>query len=439
MKRIAICSFLILFCASLCRAQSVRLGNVVCNPGAHFTVPVEIDHVEGVASVYLLITYDPLLLVLTDVKAGSLADHFDTDFLMSEEPGVIELVTFGKRNGEMRSARGGSVALLSFAAREGSAGSYSDLTLSDVRINERTMTADLTVGAGLQPTNGLMRAFATTESCTERRGTGPLTVIADTELNHLTLLPGDQLQVSDKQTPVIVKGDLTVTEAIGLQKPEHGWATATYKVLKTTAKDVTFTIEGEQPDAYTVTTIEEDGMMLYSLKVSMDDEVPITLPSDVDLDASALNALRDLLADRMEGATTITVIGSTAAIEAGLDLGIVPETTLNDGMLTAMFAMPQLVIKSFEPKFGRVNVQVIPAGNASVGKAMATGVLHVFGTESLLVPMTEIENPEIDLTAYLGSERRGEVSVVVELGQKTFIKVVAGRTSLTTFEKGDDK
>ena len=52
---------------------------------------------------------------------------------------------------------------------------------------------------------------------------------------------------------------------------------------------------------------------------------------------------------------------------------------------------------------------------------------------------TEIENPEIDLTAYLGSETRGEVSVVVELGQKTFIKVVVGRTSLTTFEKGDDK
>ena len=167
MKRILL--LLCLFTCVILSAQTVRLGNVVGNPKARFTIPVELDHVTGISAAEVLITYNPLVLVLTEVKQGTLQHHFSKDFIVSEEAGVIEIFTFGRENGNARSRVGGSIAELTFAVREGSEGLYSDLTLANVRLREQTFTVDLTKEQMLTPANGMVRSFATDAACIDRQ------------------------------------------------------------------------------------------------------------------------------------------------------------------------------------------------------------------------------------------------------------------------------
>lgn len=413
-------------------AQSVRLGNVICNPGAHFSVPIEMDSVSGIASVSLMVTYDPMCLVLTDVRQGSLATHFSREFLAIESTGSVEIVTFGKENGSARSATSGTIAELSFVAREGSSGSYSDLTLAYVQVNERTMTVDLTT-KGVTPKHGLLRSFAPTADCSDRLTEGAVRVAADTVLRNLTLNAGDVLEVSDAQTPVIVNGTLDAPAPIRLKAPRNGWTTATYTVLQTTAEGVTFDFDEDAPECYTLSSTETDGVTTYTLAVTVGDEAAVELPDGVTLAVDDIAAVRERLASARQSASVINVVGSQEAITLGLDLGLQPETSLSeDGdTLTARFALPTLSVASFDPQSGIVKVKVVPPQGASIAKDLVTGILHVYGTERLSEAMTEIESPQIDLTAYRGADTSGEVSLTVSLGRKTFIRVIAGRVTTT--------
>jgi hypothetical protein len=159
------------------------------------------------------------------------------------------------------------------------------------------------------------------------------------------------------------------------------------------------------------------------------EEVEVQLPEGVVLSESDKNSLRELLAEGLADVTKLQVVGTQAAINAALDLGIVPTTSLKDGILTAHFVLPTLTITAFDPKAGRVMCKVTPAEGAVIKRSVVTGVLHVYGAESLGASMTEVEALDIDLTHYLQDTTKGEVSVKISLGSKTFVKVVAGRTT----------
>ncbi|MBR6802844.1 MAG: hypothetical protein IKM62_03355 [Kiritimatiellae bacterium] len=412
---------------TLLSARTVQLERVVCNPGARITVPLRLDDAKGLAVASVRVTWNPDILVLTSVEQGTLAEHFSFDFTVVDTLGSAEIISSAPAN--ITAQVGGTLAEMNFTVRDGSDALYSDLALTEVILNEETMTQDLTVQQNITPRAGVVRSIATTANCAERLGEGAVVVAADTILNHLTLATGDILQVSDRQTPVVVNGTLKVDAPITLRAPKRGWATAKYDLLKTTTTDVRFAFEGDFPEQYQLSSLTENGVTTYALAVTMEDEVPILPPEGISLSPTEQNALRTLLVDALGDVARVQVEGSRDAILAALDLGIVPETNSEEGVLTATFKAPTLAIQSFDPKNGIVKVKVIPAGNAEVKKKVVTGVIHVYGSATLGEAMTEIASPTLDLTNYLENDTRGEFSVTVELGENTFIKVTVGGTT----------
>lgn len=415
------------------QAQTVSVGNFVCNPGARFVVPIELDDATGLAFASVTVNYDSTLLVLTDVRQGNLESIFDRDFIVTETLGSVLIITFGRQNA---TGGKGTIAELVFQARDGSAALYSDITIADVTLREKTVTKDLTIDRPIVPKSGMLRSYAHDATCTNRLVEGSLTVAPETKLAHLSLVAGDALCVSDTQKPIEISSTLTVDGTLKLIAPENGWATATYEILKAPEAGISFDVEG-LPEGSELRETTDNGVTLYTLSVAIDNEIPIS--AEMNLLPADQNAIRALLEDELENVSTIEVKGSEEAVLAGIDLGIRPLTRLEDGVLTATFALPKLTVVAFDPQTGLVKMRVEPSDGGTIKGTIATGVLHLYGTETLSMPMTEVasENVEIDLTAYQNESTRGEVSFVVQLGRYTFVKVVVGRTTTSSTTNGE--
>lgn len=424
--------------AGLAVARTVSLGAVVCNPGARLTVPIEVDDVTGVASVYVRVTYDPLVLALAEVRPGTLQEAFGTDFVTASDAGSACVLAFGSENAASGS---GSVAELVFEARPGCEGMYSDVALAEARLEERTQTADLTVAVPLTPVHGMVRAFAVDGACETRQGAATVTVAAETTLRRLTLAAGDALEASASVEP----RPITVTEALAAEgtlrvlPPEGGWATARYAVLQCPASTPALTLEAAEPPAsWTVTALTEGGTTTYVLETRVETEIPVF--AEAKLSPTDENLLRELLAKRLDGVTTIRAEGSREAILAGLDLGIVPVCAVADGTLTATFELPKLRITAFDPAAGTAQVRVIPAEGATITQEVRTGVLQVWATEDLGVEMKAVPDAAFSLQNYVGQGLAGVTlpeAFRLSLGRNLFIKVVADHPAATEQPTGD--
>ena len=61
-------------------AREVRVGSVVCNPGARVRVPVALDDASGASGAAVALAFDPLALTLESVRPGALAEAFGERF-----------------------------------------------------------------------------------------------------------------------------------------------------------------------------------------------------------------------------------------------------------------------------------------------------------------------------------------------------------------------
>ena len=161
-----------------------------------------------------------------------------------------------------------------------------------------------------------------------------------------------------------------------------------------------------------------------TLETNLQGAIPVS--AETPLSSADKNLLRDLLAAHLDGVDEIRAEGTNAAILAGLDLGIVPATTSEDGILTARFEMPTLRIVAFDPQTGTARVRVIPAVGATIARTLATGVLQVRAAERLGEAMAPLE-AGVDATGYLDAATLGEAGLTFRLGRNLFIKVVAER------------
>lgn len=80
-------------------------------------------------------------------------------------------------------------------------------------------------------------------------------------------------------------------------------------------------------------------------------------------------------------------------------------------------------ITQFDPKTGAVRFKVTPGEGNSIVSAIATGYIHVFGTDNLAEKMKYISKVGFDLTPYLKAETKGEGTINVTLGTHTFLKI----------------
>ncbi len=302
--------------AALFAEQEVRLGLTAdsCDAGETFTVPVEVRDLRNVASVFVQVAYDPLVLIFKGAAPGSDNGDF-VDFVSSHEAGMVKILTYGTNNIERLS---GVIANLTFEARYGSAGLYSDLTLAKVCVNEKTMTEDLTVA-----------------------------------------------------NPIVVKSAmLFVTEPIG----------------------------GGVEIESKLTLSDEDKAALVKLLGSVGREV-----------------------------SRVVVQGEQMAVEMGLDLGIKPDMVAGDGVATATFNLPTIEITGIDIVAQQIKAKIIPAPGAEITASPVTSIIHIYGTDELTLPMSEVSVLNVDIANYLNDNSKGEMAITFQFEGKNFFRVVAGR------------
>ena len=412
----------LVFLAAVCTAWAafayrVSVGTYVANAGKTVTVPVALDSVAGLSYAGATLTYDPQVLVVTKVEAGSLKVVMPEDFVTTGTNGTVSVSIFGSPDANVVSGSG-SIADITFAVREGSAGRYSDIIVTSVDIGEKTGVKDVTAGNALTVAHGMVRVMATDADVV--RLEGAQTVAADTRLGGLTLAEGDKLQASDMQTPIVVTGEVKGLDTIPVVAPVNGWAGGRYALLSTPTAGLKFVLEGVEEVEYSQEAA--NGMVTYYAMLSVDGEVPVVCDGE-ELSAGTQNQIRALLGEKIKGVSKIAVSGPKGLIGTIADMGIAPATTVEGGILTATYSMPEIRITSFDPQAGAVRIKVTPGEGNTIVSEIATGYLHVYGTDDLTKAMTRIEKVGYDLTPYLKDSTKGEAVLSVTLGTHTFLKV----------------
>ena len=398
-------------------AYQVSVGTYVSNAGKTVTVPVTLDSAAGLSYASATITYDPQVLVVTKAEAGSLKSLMAEDFTAVDTNGTLTVSIFGSTDANVASGAG-TIANVTFAVRVGTDGLYSDLAVSNVELGEKTGVKDVTAGNPVTTVNGMVRVMAT--SAQVARLENAEVIVADTTLGALALSAGDAIQASDAQTAITISGAVTAAGAIAVKEPANGWASGQYALLSTTTTGLTFNLEGV--DSATVSAETANGVTTYYASVTVVGEIAVTCTTD-SLSAGTKNQIRSLLSGQLDDVTEIVVTGPTGNVDVIADMGIAPSCTRDGTRLLAAYTMPELRITQFDPQTGAVRFKVTPGAGNQIVSEIATGYIHVFGTDNLSEKMKYISQVGFDLTPYLKAETKGEGTLYVTLGTHTFLKI----------------
>lgn len=433
------------FVAVLGYSYEISVGTFVANPGKQVVVPIELDSAAGISYAGATISYDPQVLVITKVDAGTLKSIMAEDFVAADTNGVLNVSIFGSSETNIVSGFG-SIANVTFAIRQGVSGGYSDITITDVDLGDVTGVKDVTIKNPISTINGMIRVFSSESTVTRLENCqiiSPNTVLA-----ALTLEPGDKLQASDLQTPIVVNGPVMASEPIDIIAPPNGWANGRYEFLQTTTSDLEFNLVDAGEDCE-ITNSVINGITTYIASVVVADEVPIVYEGA--LSSGTKNQIRNnikllfegkddeaslVLRRQFEQAKKIVVTGPSEVISIVADMGIAPtiKSFDDDSTLTISFAIPKLEIISFDPSNGAVRIRVTPKEGNSIVSEIATGYIHVYGTDNLAEKMRYISKVGFDLTPYLKENTKGEAVINVTLGTHTFFKV---KVESVTKQDGD--
>ena len=435
--RNAIAMLLAAMAAGTAGAYQVSVGAYVCNPGATVTVPVMLDSAAGLSYASATLAYDPQILVVTKAEAGTLKALMDDDFTAVDTNGTLSVAIFGSSDTNVVSGSG-SIANITFAVRDGTAGLYSDIAVVDVQLGEKTGVLDVTDGNPVQTSSGMIRVVG--EEASVARLDGVQTICAGTSIASLSLADGDAILADDAQAnPVRVAGAVASdAAAIPVKAPVYGWTSGTYPLLSTTTAGLAFALEGIGAEFSSATN---NGVVTYYATVSIAGEVPIVCDEET-LTAGDKAQIRDYarqaianldpadattrrIRELFENGREIKVYGpGTASVALISDMGLAPAISVRgEDALDFTYAMPTLVITSFNPATGAVGIKVTPgAGNAIVADSNAAYV-HVHGTARLGGDFPRLPGVGFDFSKYLREETKGEGILYVTLGSHTFLKV----------------
>ena len=432
---------LLFVCAALAATvgfgYQVSLGTYVSNAGKQVTVPVMLDSSAGLSYASATITYDPQVLVVTKTAPGSLSSltegfNPEFDFIAADTNGTLTVSLYGFA--QSAEATAGSIASVTFAVREGTEGLYSDLALTDVQLGEKSGVKDVTVGNPLTTQNGMVRVMAAS-AAVERLENAEI-ICADTLLGSLKFLSGDAIQASDSLTVIVVSGSVTSETVIPVREPVNGWASGKYALLSTTTPGLSFALQGVEGE---LSAEVANGITTYYASVEVAGELPVVCGGET-LTPGTRNQIRMNVRGAFEGKTDaaslalkakfesakrIEVAGPMGSIGVIADMGISPAFGEVDetGTLKLTYAIPKLAITSFDPQTGAVRFRVTPGAGNQIVSEIATGYLHVYGTDNLCEKMKYVSKVGFDLTPYLKADTKGEGVINVTLGTHTFLKI----------------
>ena len=163
--------------------------DITGKPGDTITVPINIDHVEGVEAVDLQIGYDPTKLEVITVRPGNVMPGAT---VINDYRNVSGTLSLGLVGTAATGPGGGSLLEIDFRIKENASVGQTSLDLRQVTLNEGAFVLTPTPGTGPDPTDGLI----TIE--TVRKDTAPVTVGKAGE----TAAPG-AAEVPLKAVPVV--------------------------------------------------------------------------------------------------------------------------------------------------------------------------------------------------------------------------------------------
>lgn len=410
------------FCAAAARAATVSAGTWICNPGAAVRVPVSLDGASGISGVAVTLSYDPQVVVLSRIEPGSLQSVFADDFTSyGEMPGEATAAMF-TIGGDVAETVSGSVATFVFVARGGTAGQFSDVTVTKVELLEESGVRDVTVKNPVTTQNGMIRVMAADAAAARLENSQ--TVVSDSRLGSLALSDGDAIQASDAGTPVVVSGAVSaVGGVVPVATPDGGWATAEYDILKTTTAGLSFASAADPGEELDVVEARADGVSTYTLRMTDVDGLAV-VSRDGALDATLQAYVRECAAGLGDGVSVIYVHGGPELVSLARAFGIRPFASVDGSSAEVTFAKPGLSVVSFDPKAGTICAEVRPAaGNSIAGSGKVTGIVEVLGSESLDAAMTPVDRVEIDLSNYFDAESAGLISCRATFGDNRFFQV----------------
>ena len=404
----------------------VSVDVFVANPGQRVVVPVTLDTVKGAANVGVRIAYDAQVLTLMKVARGSLSKVLSNDFVVGadERNGSVWVSAFG--DGDVLGDEGGTLATLVFEVRDGTQGLYSDIAVSNVSIGEQTGVRDMTVENRIAVRSGMIRVMAKTATV-DRLGGCSQVICADAELGELSLKAGDTLQASGRQSPIVVTRGVTSEGTVDVMPPSEGWASGRYKLLSTTSAGLGFALQGADGLEVAYGSEATNGVVTYYADVNVPGEVRVACEEEA-LSSEAENRIRAAIVEAgtsLADVKRISVTGPKGNVALIADLGIAPAVSPVDltGTLSVAYAMPKMVITSFDPQTGVLGIRVEPGVGNKIVAPLATGYVHVYGTASLSQEMKKISRVGFDLTPYLRPDTKGEATLTIDLGSYSFIRV----------------
>ena len=396
----------------------VSVDTYVCNAGRQITVPVALDSAAGLSYAGATLTYDPQVLVVTKAEAGTLKTLMAEDFVATDTNGTLTVAIFGS-TAENVASGSGSIANVTFAVRDGTAGLYSDIAVTDVQLGEKTGVKDVTVGNPVKTVNGMIRVMGA--GADVARLEAPETICDATTFGTLELKEGDAILANAAQTtPISVSGAVSASSgAIPVKAPIYGWTSGTYALLSTTTTGLQFSLDGA--DAEFSSTVV-NGVTTYYATVSVAGEIVIVCESEP-LDSGVKAQIRDyasqaianLPADSpvrakfVPGATVKVKGPASTSVALISDMGLAPAFSIDEaGTLNFTYAEPRLVITSFDSATGAVGIKVTPGEGNSIVANINTGYVHVYGTDRLGRKMKYISAVGFDMSKYLKADTKGE-------------------------------
>ena len=412
---------LALLCVQSATSATIPVGTYVCNPGAQVRIPVALDSARGLVGVSVTLAYDPQVAVCSRVEPGDLDAVFDNEFLVANEGDGTVAASMFKLGQNVASDIGGTVATFVFLARNGTAGQFSDITVTKVELLEESGVRDATVNNPVSTKNGMIRVMASDASTA--RMEEAQTVVADSRLGSLALSAGDGIQASDSGTPIIVDGSVTAPgSVVPVAAPDHGWATAIYTLLKTPTSGLAFSSSTNASDRLAVTETRANGISTYELVVTTVDGLAVLSLND-DLDAALQAYVRDCVG-RPEGVDTVWVEGDAQAVSMARAFGIRPAVTISGDYAEATFAMPAVRCTGIDVERCTITAVVEPApGNTIAGDGVVRGVIQVLGGNAPNTISTALENVKIDLSGYFDVETAGQFRCNANFGGNRFFRV----------------
>ena len=424
--------------AAVAFGYQVSVGTYVSNAGKTVTVPVALDSAAGLSYASAKLTYDPQVLVVTKAEAGTLKTLMAEDFVTTDTNGTLVVSIYGSTDANVMSGSG-TIANVTFAVRDGTEGLYSDVTVTDVQLGEKTGVKDVTVNNPITTVNGMIRVMAASAAVT--RLENAQTVCADTSLASLELKNGDAIQAGSEA--VKVSGEVTSeTAAIPVKAPTYGWASGKYALLSSPTADLVFALDDNPSVAFSNEVV--NGITTYYATITVSGEGEITCEGE-ELASTTKSQIRDYTAtaiskldlsntnnvaikEAFESGKSIKIEGPAsggASVALISDMGLAPAPSVDPttGELKLTYAAPTLEITSFDATTGAVGIKVTPGEGNSIVANINTGYVHVYGTDTLGEKMRYVSSVGFDMSKYLKDDSKGEGVINVTLGTHTFLKV----------------